>query len=74
MRLRSFSVKIILTSPSGSIFKISVFKLSDDAGYPVTPATPPGSANASTSGRGVTGKALLTEGIKEAVLLVFRVR
>lgn len=48
--LRSFSVKIILTNPSGSTFKISMFKLSDDAGYLVTTATLPGSANAPTSG------------------------
>lgn len=55
VKLCSFSVKIILTNPSGSTFKISMFKLSDDAGYPVTPATPPGSANAPASGNGGGG-------------------
>lgn len=57
VKLCSFSVKIILTNPSGSTFKISMFKLSDDAGYPVTPATPPNSANAPTSGNGGGGGA-----------------
>lgn len=52
MELHSFPVKIILTNPSGSTFKILMFRLSDDAGCPVTPATPPGSANAPTSAMG----------------------